>query len=136
MKGLLVLLVIVAVCVTTSVALQCYDCMSPKDTNCGDADSGIAKKDCDEPSSIEKLAGVMPVCMKMVFDVKGMKQVTRSCSRSGTKLNACIVVGEAPEHCSVCEKDLCNGSSPVGITNMWMTLIPAIMTVALIKFSY
>ncbi|CAO1398288.1 unnamed protein product [Diamesa tonsa] len=73
MKVLLVLLMIVAVCVTTSVALQCYNCISPADANCGDADSSIAKKMCDEPGSVEKMAGVTNVCMKMVLEGNAIK---------------------------------------------------------------
>ena len=66
----------------------------------------------------------------------GTKHVTRSCSKIGSTSNDCTIDGQAPEHCYFCYKDLCNGSSPVGVTNMWMTLIPAIVTVALIKYLF
>lgn len=69
----------------------------------------------------------------------GIQHVSRSCGIKTGFVENCV--GLKPkyknmEHCSFCDSDLCNGSNPVQHNNLWMTLIPAIVTVAIIKLSF
>ncbi|CRL04540.1 CLUMA_CG017613, isoform A [Clunio marinus] len=131
MKSFVVLVVFVAACVTSSSAIRCYNCVFPGDPKCGDDLKDIQATECTE-LSVEKTIGVKSVCMKAVVNIGGTKSITRSCSKQGGQYNACSAFKDNVEHCSVCEEDLCNGSSHL-LMNIWSTFIPVAIAL-FIKF--
>lgn len=123
MKTFIVLVLFAAACISSSSALRCYSCVFPGDPKCEDV-KDMSGDECSEPGTIEKAAGIKAVCLKNVIDVKGAKQITRSCTKQGGQTTACSLLGEHVEHCSVCETDLCNKSTFV-VSSVWSIALPA-----------
>lgn len=135
MKTFVAIALFVAVFVSSSSALRCYNCVFPGNANCQDM-KDLKPEECSELTSVESSVGVKAVCLKSVIDVGGnVKQITRSCTREGLKINPCSAFNKAGEleHCSVCEKDLCNGSSHL-LISIWTTLAPMVVVVFLKYF--
>ncbi|CAG9802239.1 unnamed protein product [Chironomus riparius] len=127
MKNLILISLLVAVCASSSSALRCYQCVFPGEGKC-QTPSDLTPETCTEPGTAETALGIKSVCLKSVIDVQGVKQITRSCSKQGAQLNACSIFRDHVEHCSVCDSDLCNGSTNV-IVSIWTTLIPVVITI-------
>jgi len=122
MKAFAVFVLVVATCVSTSSALRCYSCIFPGEDKCQDA-SGLQPKECDELTQAEKLGSIKAVCFKSVIDVKGVKQITRSCTRQGFGVTPCSAIKDGVEFCDVCEGELCNGSTGI-FASIWSLMMP------------
>jgi len=121
MKKFAVLALLIAVCVTSSNALRCYSCIFPGEEKC-QTPKDLQGVECSDVGVAEAL-GVKNVCLKNVIDVKGIKQITRECSKQGGKFDACSALKDNVEHCSVCDTDLCNGSTNL-LIKTWSVMMP------------
>ncbi|KAG5683195.1 hypothetical protein PVAND_012491 [Polypedilum vanderplanki] len=124
---LIVLTLFVVACVSSSSALRCYQCLFPGEPKCQNP-SELSPETCSDPSTAESALGIKAVCLKSVVDIQGVKQITRSCSKQGGQINACSAFKDHVEHCSVCDSDLCNGSSNL-LVSIWTTLVPVAIAI-------
>ncbi|CAO1398344.1 unnamed protein product [Diamesa tonsa] len=92
MISLTVFAVVLGVFVTSSFALQCYDCMYLHETDCQRDGYKNKFEDCGELTSIEEIAGIEIVCVKLVYTGFRSNIVLRSCTRQGGSVNPCLAL--------------------------------------------
>jgi len=122
-----VLVFLIAACVSSSSALRCYDCIYPDEPACKDS-KNLHEETCPEPSAAENLLNIKAVCWKNIRNIEGSKEITRSCTKQGGNYNPCAITGRITEHCSVCDDDLCNGSSNL-LIKFWTMLVPIALAI-------
>ncbi|VVC25986.1 Hypothetical protein CINCED_3A014920 [Cinara cedri] len=113
-----------------SDAINCWVCSTDTDQRCNDP-MNMTKTAIEDCSRAPHSAFLKPVCKKQKQRVNGELVIIRSCAWAADSRNddgPCAINAPANvriEHCSTCDKDLCNGAIDVGGT-VFLTAVLAL----------